>query len=503
MLALAVRNTRKLVRAMVREQNVRLGRFFTKKEQAALMASLFTLPTSETVSVLDPGAGTGILSAAIAERLAASGKVQEIRLTCYETDPLFLPMLRDNLERIRKKCRHDYHVRISYTVLEENYLLARADRLRPRAADKQPAGEFDLLIMNPPRALMQTDSPEYTAARRLCSGETDLAFLFAAAAVTDLRAGGEAVMLLPVVLSSAAYLEKIRRFLFSRTVLTALHLFLNRSDSDRLLDDARKNMILALRRDSLPPELVRISTSYGDSADIHTLMRVDYASVIRGDERSILLLKSPEEAKILDIVSQFPCTLSSLGLRMRTGLTIESRYPSLLHNQPIEGAVPLIHPGSIQLGQIAFPRPGVKNQYLMAQVPSILQKNKNMLFIKRIPAKSDKKALFCGAYLASQLPRYRYISTHNKLNYIDYRDDREMDFNLLYGLFTVLNSSLYGKYYQVVSKSKQINATEFDSLPLPSADALRNMGARLALQRVFSEKACDNILLAQMRSGKL
>ena len=103
----------------------------------------------------------------------------------------------------------------------------------------------------------------------------------------------------------------------------------------------------------------------------------------------------------------------------------------------------------------------------------------------------------------AQLPRFRYISTHNKLNYIDYADGREMDFNMVYGLFVVLNSSLYGKYYQVVSKSKQINATEFAELPLPSAPALRAMGAKLAMSRVFSEKACDNILLGQMRSGKL
>ena len=49
---------------------------------------------------------------------------------------------------------------------------------------------------------------------------------------------------------------------------------------------------------------------------------------------------------------------------------------------------------------------------------------------------------------------------------------------MLYGLFVVFNSSLYGKYYQVTSKSKQINATEFADLPLPSAAALRAMGAK-------------------------
>lgn len=502
MLNLAVRNTKKLVREKVKDDNVRLGRFFTKKEQAALMASLPELPEKEVFRVLDPGAGTGILSAAIVERLAAEGHVREIHLTCYETNPAYLPMLTDNLERIRRKCRHDYKVKLYPTVIEENYLLSRKDALSPKLPEDS-YGEFDIVIMNPPHDPIPTDCEEFSICRRLCSGETDLGYLFAAAAVTDLAAGGELVMMQPVVFSSAAYAEKLRKFLFSRTVLTKMHLFLNRTDSDRVLDGARKNMILCLRRSQNAPELVRISTSYGDTGDVHTVMRADYATVVRGEEKSILLLKSAEEAKIMEIVAHFPCTLTSLGLRMRTGLTIESRYPNLLRSEPEEGTVPLIHPSSIQLGQIAFPRAGVKNQYLVAKVASILQPNKNMLFIKRIPAKSDKKALFCGAYLASQLPRFRYISTHNKLNYIDYADGREMDFNMVYGLFVVLNSSLYGKYYQVVSKSKQINATEFAELPLPSAPALRAMGAKLAMSRVFSEKACDNILLTQMRSGKL
>ena len=101
MLSLAVRNTKKLVRSQVKEKNIRLGRFFTKKEQAALMASMPTLPQKTAVTVLDPGAGTGILSAAMVEELAKGGTVEEIALTCYETNAGFLPMLRDNLERIR------------------------------------------------------------------------------------------------------------------------------------------------------------------------------------------------------------------------------------------------------------------------------------------------------------------------------------------------------------------------------------------------------------------
>ena len=55
MLNLAVRNTSKLVRAKSKSDNVRLGRLFTKKETARLMANMLELDAEKTAyTVLDP-----------------------------------------------------------------------------------------------------------------------------------------------------------------------------------------------------------------------------------------------------------------------------------------------------------------------------------------------------------------------------------------------------------------------------------------------------------------
>ena len=94
MLGLAVRNTKKLVREKVKESNIRLGRLFTKREQAALLASYAPTYEKEEVFVLDPGAGTGILAAAAIEAIAKSSPaVRRIVLFAFETNGMFLPML--------------------------------------------------------------------------------------------------------------------------------------------------------------------------------------------------------------------------------------------------------------------------------------------------------------------------------------------------------------------------------------------------------------------------
>ena len=94
MLNLAVRNTNKIIREKSKTENVRLGRMFTKKDTARLMAELCEIPDKEKLYILDPGAGTGILAAALIEKICNSGKgnIKEIYLTCYETNPDFLPM---------------------------------------------------------------------------------------------------------------------------------------------------------------------------------------------------------------------------------------------------------------------------------------------------------------------------------------------------------------------------------------------------------------------------
>ena len=73
------------------------GQFFTSKETAAFMAGLFTVPNQKTISILDPGAGSGILSVALIERLQTVPCVEKIVLVCYENDPNVLELLESNL----------------------------------------------------------------------------------------------------------------------------------------------------------------------------------------------------------------------------------------------------------------------------------------------------------------------------------------------------------------------------------------------------------------------
>ena len=495
MLNLAVRNTAKLIREKSKSENIRLGRLFTKKENARLMASMLKLDSSKTVyTILCPGAGTGILAAAAIEEICKKySACKQIFVTCYENDETFIPMLKDNLERIRKKCRHDYNVKLYVTVYEENYLTESRNHYTVSFFSEKIEDKFDIVICNPPTDLIDKGSDEALAVGGVTQLKISAAFLFAKLAAKHLEEDGQLVIVLPTLFASASQLTSIRKEMAASLALESIHLFVGKRKNEKRATPLKKNIILAYGK-CKQPSTISITTTTESGKELTALPPLDYSFVVDKEDGSLTLPKSLEDTKIVKYISEFPETLSGLGLKMSTGLIIDSKCEGLLFTEPIKGSVPLLRPSAIVGGQISVPRP-VKRQYIAPINPSLIQKNKNMVIIKRVPAKSDERFVNSAIYMAAQLPSYRYISTHNKINFIDTKDkNSEICPRLAFGLFALLNSTIYDRYISIVSKSKQINSKEMKNLPLPPRNIIENIGMRLMAIRQTSVAACDQIV---------
>ena len=494
MLSLAVRNTGKLIREKSKSENIRLGRLFTKKDTAALMASMLQLDPNQTVfTILDPGAGTGILAAAAIEEICKKYPAcKQIFITCYENNSVFVPMLEDNLERIRKKCRHDYNVKLFVTVYEEDYLVDSKNHYTVSFFDAIE-DKFDIIICNPPTDLIDKGS----AAAETVGGVTQLkisaAFLFAKLASRHLEEGGRMVIMLPTTVATASQLTAFRTEIAKELSLQRIHLFIGKQKNTKRAIPLKKNIVLAYGKCE-KPDTITITTSTDNGKAINALPALDYSFVVDSTDGTLTLPKSVEDTRIVKYISGFPETLTSLGLKMSTGLVIDSKCDGLLFTEPTKGSVPLIRPSAIKNGQISFPQP-VKRQYIAPVNQSLVQKNKNMIMIKRIPANSDERFVNSAIYMAAQLPAYRYISTHNKINFIDTKDPNlEICPRLAFGLFALLNSTIYDRYISIMSKSKQINSKEMRSLPLPPRNIIENIGMRLMAVKQTTVAACDQIV---------
>ena len=213
--------------------------------------------------------------------------------------------------------------------------------------------------------------------------------------------------------------------------------------------------------------------------------------MVNGEESYVYLVTNEDEADTLKTLNKFEDTLPSIGLRMKTGLTVDFRNRDALRDSAEEKAVPLFYSQHIQNGKVVFPV-GKEHEYIVTEQSGLLQQNTNYLFVKRFTAKEERRRLQCGIYLARKHPEYTEISTQNKINFIcGLRDLSEC---VVYGLYVLFNSTLYDCYYRILNGSTQVNSTEINAMPVPSMNIIEAMGKELIRVRDMSEESCDNIL---------
>ena len=87
MLKKVIELTNEYIESMPKKERKKYGQFFTSMETARFMARLYNFDEKTgKISMLDAGAGSGILSCAFIERLETIDSIQEIERTCYLAD---------------------------------------------------------------------------------------------------------------------------------------------------------------------------------------------------------------------------------------------------------------------------------------------------------------------------------------------------------------------------------------------------------------------------------
>ena len=90
-------------------------------------------------------------------------------------------------------------------------------------------------------------------------------------------------------------------------------------------------------------------------------------------------------------------------------------------------------------------------------------------------------------------PQFGHISTQNKVNFIKCGSPC-----MAYGLFVLLNSTLYDSYYRIMNGSTQVNSTEINQMPVPEKAIIEEMGKDL-IHGDLSVANCNKILSKWIR----
>lgn len=467
-----------------------IGQFFTSAETAIYMASMFSCPKKENLSILDPGSGSGILTAAVVDRLQNEciPLVKHIQITCYETSKDVLPILKKNLEYIKKSSS----ILVDYEVIEENYITSQSNDFNNTVRTNSDSSRFDLIICNPPYRKLMKNSVEATSMPSLCHGAPNLYFLFTAMGLFNLNKNGEMVVIIPRSWTSGVYFQKFRDYLFKTGTLKQIHLFVSRNkvfEKENVLQE-----IIIIKMDkSGKNDSVKITCSNSNS-DFNNISSIEipYSDIVVGPEKYVYLVTSNAELNVLQTLGRWKNTLPSIGLKMRTGLTIDFRNREYLKNESENETVPLLYPEHIKEGRVVFPVQR-KFEYITTDKKGLLQRNKNYLIVKRFTTKEEKRRLQCGIYLSSNFPEYNQISTQNKVNFIE-GIDFDMKKEQVYGLYVLFNSTIYDQYYRILNGSTQVNSTEVNAMPVLTLSEIEYLGSKLEQRNSLSVDICDEIL---------
>lgn len=478
----------KYLDAMPKSKRKEIGQFFTSVETAKYMASMFSPPGKAELSVLDAGAGSGILTAAVIDRLQDDCTVKHIKVTCYETSEDVLPMLRNNLAYLKEKSV----IPMDFEIREKNYITSQSDDFNSTDPSNGAATNYDWIIGNPPYKKIPKNAVEAVCMPAVCYGAPNLYFLFAAMGVFNLDSRGEMVYIIPRSWTSGAYFKSFRDYFLNESSLRQIHLFVSRDKVFEKESVLQETIIIKVdksgKKDSV---IITSSRSNSDFANISTI-EVPYDNIVFGNENYVYLVTTQEELNVLKILGKWTNTLPTIGLKMKTGLTVDFRSLDYLKSEPGHNVVPLLYAQHIKGGRVVFPIQK-EYEYITTEKAGLIQRNKNYLLVKRFTAKEEKRRLQCGIYLASDLPEYSHISTHNKINFIDGLGS-DMSAELVYGLYALFNSTIYDLYYRILNGSTQVNSTEVNAMPVPTLAEIEKLGVALMKLDDLSVAACDKVL---------
>jgi adenine-specific DNA-methyltransferase len=481
------------------------GQFFTPPVVARFMAGLLsTFP--KHVRVLDPGAGTGILSAAVCERTLLLRSPRYVELVLYETDPTVIPLLDENMRHWRSVLKRAGH-RLAYDIRGEDFILSNAHAChQPTLFDvRAPVGDFDTVIMNPPYFKIQKGSEYACMMNRIIHGQPNIYALFMALAAEMLRPGGELVVITPRSFCGGLYFRGFRRWFFERMSLRHIHLFESRKETFRGANVLQESVITSMVRSAKPPATITMSTSFGADLQRHPCTRQMATAKVMDDTCGNMVIRIPEnseDARVMDLVETWPKRFADHGLRVSTGPVVMFRATKfLLNSTNAKNAAPLLAVHNVRPFQTVWPvqkngKPIAFKVCTESLNRRLLVPTRNLVLVRRFSAKEERRRLTASCFLKANEP-WDYVALENHLNYV-YHADRELAEDETYGLAALFNSVLLDRYFRTLSGNTQVNATEVRTMHFPDLETLSRIGRRIKTLPTFPASDVERIVLDEL-----
>lgn len=443
-----------------------LAQHLTPPEVATLAASMFS-ESDGPIDLLDLGAGTGILTVAVAERY---GNVLR-RADAIELDDVLVRIYERDVRPLvgGETVCGDAIAAITY-------------------ADPNLLSMYNRIILNPPYKKMAANDSRQGG---LPTRSPNLYSAFIMLAVEHLADEGEVVAIVPRSWTNGEYFAPFRKWVLSHCSLDMMHVYGSRGEVFSDTDVLQETMLVRLsRRPQAPTILVSSSSTKRDKADV---THFPAASLIVGNDRVVRI--SPSETGGL---SQ---TVASEGLCVSTGKVVDFRSRSYITiDKPRDvPSVPLVYVGNFPDGALSHPLSTLGKGQWFKTTDDWARKQVlppgSYVVVRRFSAKEEKRRV-----VAYPLVTDHELALENHSSYIHAGTSRHtvslQSPELARGLAIWLDSTLIDNWFRGVSGSTQVNARDIKAMPCPDLSELEALGREWHPEMSQSETdaACEELM---------
>ena len=479
------------LRSKTLEERKKFAQYFTGATIADYMSSLFEAPLTDSVRILDAGAGSGMLAASASLYCLKSG-CSSVHVVLYELDEDAIPYLEKSMNMVQIEFSNR-GATFTYQICCEDFVLARPDK-----DEKIPP--FDLSIINPPYFKYSVkDSPYAKAAVDLYHGDPNIYASFMAIVLASLKDGGQLVSITPRSFTNGLYFKGFRSYLLTKSTLNLIHIFKHRDKvfKNKETSVLQENIICHFIK-GIQSDHITIRSSDCDIG-IHDAIENRYPKKLivdsSNDHLIIRIPESSEEAEILKYAETFSTTFEKVGYFISTGRVVEHRTRSYITNESnYLKSIPLYRPHNITPMNVTWDGTNKKDVSFMLQKghEKHTMKNGTFVILKRFSSKDEKRRLVAGVHLAN-MHKCDLIGFGNKTNYIGL-SEADLPEVEAYGLAAIFNSTFMDKYFRCISGNTQVNATEIRVMRFPSRQQVQQIGEQAKKLETFDTSSIDSIV---------
>ena len=472
-------------KALNKNQQAEMGQFFTPPSVAKMMAEMYTsFPTF--ISLLDPGAGVGTLTAAFVTYVVQSAKKPlKIKSTVFEIDHSLYADLRTTLYKCEELCKK-FGIEFTFEIKQQDFISSSVDILQGQNSlfpVEQP--DYNFVILNPPYKKISSSSKTRHLLKTVGIETTNMYSAFLWLSMKLLAANGEMVAIVPRSFCNGSYFRAFRSSLLKTMRINKIHIYESRDKAFEEGDVLQENIIFHATKVTEAQYPVIISSSHDPKDENIVIRSINFDQLVYPNDPNLFIRIVPDQIgnKISEQVNSLISSLKDLGITVSTGKVVDFRARNLLRNQPDVETIPLIYPMNLKDGFIKWPINNDKKAAYLAvskETDNLVVPSQYYVFVKRFSSKEEKRRVYAAVYNPEHIFVKR-IGIENHINYFHKRYGG-LSLELSKGLAAYLNSTLVDQYFRQFSGHTQVNATDLRSIKYPTEKQLIALGKRIGNQ---------------------